>query len=292
MKTFFKKSVAFCLLASLLMSVGCKKNANNQESGSLAPAVKYEVWGADNLVSVVQETTYNADYRKSSAKLEYAMAKGEIEYDQIIVTANEDISAIELKASDLKSGDNVIPASDIQVYLQRYIYCNDETKWEGKMGVKDHLAYNDAYYPDMLMYMDVAKKFSENTVKKGNNQGFTVQIQTKTNTTAGVYSGNFTLIVDGEETAIPVSVTVWDIEMGNSTGKTLFYTHNGTPLFNGEFDSTVEMQRKYYELCLDWNICQIRPSIHYLYLKLKDIGIILILQLIIFQTTKLVAGDK
>ena len=253
------------LSMALVSLSGLTACANNNASGNVQ-ATEYSVWGTDNLTSVIKETTYNAAYEHEAAKLTYAMAKGEQEYDQLIVTASTPISSIELVSADLVCGENKIGKDQIEVFMQKYVYCDDTTKWSSVMGVKDDTAYFNNHYPDMLMDMDVAVNYKENKVAANNNQGFTVRIKTATDTPAGEYKGNFTLKVDGKTEIIPVIVTVWDFALGHATGKMLTY-NQGICFMNGEFDNSIEMQRKYYELCLEYDVNpQFLPGYeHFLY---------------------------
>lgn len=247
-----KRILALSMALASFASFAACDNAEKSDS-SVTPKTEYSVWGTDNLTSVIQETTYNAEYEQETAELTYAMAKGEQEYDQLIVTASTPISSIELVAADLVCGEHKLGTDQIQVFMQKYLYCDDVTKWAGPMGIKDDTAYFNNHYPDMLMNMDVAVEYKENTVMGNNNQGFTVRIKTATDTPAGEYKGNFTLKIDGEMETIPVTVTVWDFALGNATGKMLTY-NQGLAFMNGEFDNSVEMQRTYYELCLEYDV--------------------------------------
>lgn len=181
------------------------------------------------------------------------MAKGEQEYDQLIVTSESEISSVELISENLVCGENQITRDMIQVFMQKYTYCDDVTKWPSKMGIKDDTAHFGCYYPDMLMNMDVAVEYRENSVAANSNQGFTVRVKTAEDTPAGIYTGNFTLKIGDESVSIPVSVTVWDFALGKATGKSLVYNQSAY-FMNGEFDNSVEMQRKYYELCLEYDV--------------------------------------
>ena len=252
MKT--KKIIAISMaLLSLCGFAGCKDQELSSSSLEEISQGEYSIWGTNNLTSVVQETDYNGNYAKDEAKLEFFMAKAEQEYDQLIVTSAGKISEIELISADLVNGSNKITTDMIQVFMQKYTYCDDKTKWPGVMGIKDDTAYFDCYYPDMLMNMDVAVAYKENTVEENKNQGFTVRIKTSADTPAGTYTGNFTLKIDGKTETVPVTVTVWDFALGNATGKSLLY-NQGEFFMNGDFDNSVEIQRTYYELCLEYDL--------------------------------------
>lgn len=233
--------------------VGCKDKADSSLTSESETSTAYSVWGTDNLTSVIQETEHNDEYEKGDAKLEFAMAKAEQEYDQLIVTAEGDISSIELVSAELTNGENKITQDMIQVFMQKYTYCDDKTQWPGVMGIKDDTAYFDSHYPDMLMNMDIAVAYKENTVKANNNQGFTVRIKTKEDTPAGTYTGNFILKIGDKTETIPVSLTVWDFSLGKATGKSLVYNQQEN-FMNGDFDNSVELRRTYYELCLEYDV--------------------------------------
>ena len=64
----------------------------------------------------------------------------------------------------------------------------------------------------MILPMETAVQYKENTVKKGENQGITVEVTTSRETVPGIYSGVFTLKMDGRTKKIPATVEVWDIE--------------------------------------------------------------------------------
>ncbi len=249
-----KKMIAISLaMLSLGTFIGCNDNESSSSSDKGELNGTYTIWGTNNLTSVVQETDYNDEYEKDEAKLEFFMAKAEQEYDQLIVTSSGAISSIELVGAELTNGENKITQDMIQVFMQKYTYCDDKTQWPGVMGIKDDTAYFDSHYPDMLMNMEVAVAYKENTVEANKNQGFTVRIKTKEDTPSGVYTGNFTLKIGDKTENIPVSVTVWDFALGNATGKSLLYNQS-EHFMNGDFDNSVELQRTYYELCLEYDV--------------------------------------
>lgn len=250
-----KKIIALlcALTISSTFAVSCAQKIASGATDGGTTALSYDVWGTDNLTTVVQNPDYNNEYNVQKVGLTYEMAKGESENDQIIITAKSNIKSFSLTTSDLKCGDNVLSKDNIEVFVQRYIYCDDVSKWAGYKNLKDDKARYYEYNPDMLMYQDVCIREKENTVSAGNNQGITVVVKTDENTVAGKYEGNFVLTVEGEETLVPVTVTVWNFTMGKATGRTLFYPQQ-LAFINGEFDNTDDMFRTYYEIGLDYDI--------------------------------------
>ena len=121
------------------------------------------------------------------------------------------------------------------------------------------------YLPDMLLPMETAVEYKENTVKKGENQGITVEITTTSDTVPGIYNGMFTLKMDGKTKKIPATVEVWDIEYeGRRTFQSCFLIYRSY-LAQGEYGATDEMMDNYVQVLLDYKI---NPD----YVQRSDLG--------------------
>lgn len=210
-----KKRISSLLLMGLMVfSVGCGSNSNAGESSSTPPVIptedNYEVWSTYNTMRVVQDPALNGNYEKLPAKLWAEMAKNELESAQLFITTDEytSIEYFELIASDLKNeNDDVFPADQIDVYVQHYV---DITEHSYKTDLEE---YPLGFMPDGLIPMDLSNKYGENKVAEDCNQGITVDFMATKSTPAGTYTGEFTLIVNDEETIIPVELTVWDFAL-------------------------------------------------------------------------------
>lgn len=235
-----KKPIIFTLLAALALS--CFSSC-----GDATENAEVEVWSTYNTVKVLQS---GGEYEKQNARLNISMARGETEGAQIILTPDRDVKSFELKKADLKNADgDVLPADSAELYVQKYIHVDDKTYNQDNQDYPE-----DCDVPDMLLYMETAKAFGENTIEAGKNQGITVEYTTTSETKPGTYTGVYTLIVDGTERNIPVSVTVWDIDVTKSYGKTCFY-HDNNVLMQGEMDGSLETYRTYYETMLEYKTC-------------------------------------
>ena len=245
-----KKIIAAVLAAMTLGACACGKGDSSDTGKN-----KTEIWSVNAAKHVLQDSAYDErmNYDKSVGELRVSLAKSEAEDAQIIFTPQRDVKSFELITSPLKCGEATIPADDISVYVQRYIYCYEEVEWIGYYGIRDNINPYETYYPDMLMDMETCKKYGENTVKAGNNQGISVTFTTHEDTAAGTYTGEFDLKIDNETFKIPVSVTVWNFSLAKVNGRTLFYPQD-TTFINNEFDNTTDMYRKYYETCLSYKI--------------------------------------
>ena len=201
-----------------------------------------QVWSAPSTVKIEQnDTTYSP---KGAATLEFQAVRDEFENTQLIITAEEDITHFELKASDLVNGSNILSAENVEIYVEKYIPYDDHNG-KGMM-------------PDALIPMSAAVSYGENTIKKSNNGALWVTIYVPKNTQAGTYSGKFLLVMDGADgrgkVDIPVSVTVYDYTLPQErNAKTLFswrYDYTAT----GELNGSIEMMEYYYEFYQKYGI--------------------------------------
>lgn len=231
--SFFGAVIAICSI----YFTGC----TNKAGGNVG---NVEVWHTYNTVKVMRD---KHDYEKSTGLLTVEMAKNETEGAQLVITADCDVKYFDVEVGSLNCGDSVIPSSDIKVYVQKYI----------NIVVKTNNSNNADYpvgcTPDCLLPINIVKSYGENTIKKGCNQGITIEITSDKNTPAGEYGGDVKVTVDDEKYVVPIKVTVWDIEI-ESNSQSVFLAYPKDYLF-GEMDSTLEMQEKYFETMLDYKLC-------------------------------------
>ena len=266
MKGYFKK-VTSSLLAVLTMVsiVGCDDKSSPQGNGSDEPPTSdetvaaTEIWSTYSTVKVPQNRNLDV-YEKQDAEIYLSMMKDETEGTQLVITAGQDISSYELVEAELSDGKgNTISTDQIDVYHQKYVHID-------KMFNINNTVYRGGdYLPDMLLPMETAVEYKENTVKKGENQGITVEITTNSDTVPGIYSGVFTLKMDGKTKKIPATVEVWDIEYkGRRTFQSCFLIYRSY-LAQGEYEATEEMMDSYVQFLLDYKI---NPD----YVQRSDLG--------------------
>ncbi len=254
MKGYFKK-IASLLLALLTVAslVGCDDN-NSLQSGDSSPSAseepiaKTEVWSTYSTAKVPQNRNVSI-YEKGNAEIYISMMKNETEGTQLIISAGQDISSYELIETELSDGKgNTISAEQIDVYHQKYMRIDD-------MYNINNTAYRGGdRLPDMILPMETAVEYKENTVKKGENQGITVEVTTNRETVPGIYSGVFTLKMDGSTKKIPATVEVWDIEYeGKRSFQSCFLIYR-TYLAQGEYGATDELMDAYMQKLLEYKI--------------------------------------
>lgn len=235
-KTFAALALV-CICA--IGTVGCGEKETTAKT-------ELSVWSTYNTEKVIQQSKRNDTYEKMPAEISVQMMQGEYEGAQLIITANKDMTYT-LTAGELKSENgDVIPAENVAIYHQKYMTIKSNYNGNPDFSAGDAI-------PDMLLPMDTAVKYEENTIAEGNNQGITVEINSE-GVNPGVYTGTFTLELDGEKTEIPATVEVWDIAYDERrTFQSSFLIYR-SQLLAGEYDSSDEMINSYIDVLMDYKV--------------------------------------
>ncbi len=244
-KRLLKKiTLAFCLLL-MCSTVITPFLSCGKKSG------KVDIWSTYNTLKVMQNY---GEYPHFEAKIDISLAKGETEGAQIVITPKKDVKSYSMEIQELTDGKgNSIKKEQIEVYKLAYIHVTSKT--EGN--------YNEKYpvgdFPDMMLPLDKAIEYKENSIEKGKNQSIVVEVTTTSQTVAGVYTGTFKLNVDGKITDIPVTVEVWDMDISKAYGQTLYNIELYSLKF-GELEMSSDIYITYYETMLN----EYRLSAYYL----------------------------
>lgn len=245
-----------CLIATLLMGcfvlTACENNGSTPNTNE---PTEFSLWSKESTANVMQDVAYGEDF-KGEAEYKVSGGRGEYEAAQLILTApsNADISSYNIEVSDLKCGDAVIDKSYIDVYNEKYIQV---------VSSPSELSTGTGWYADALLPFDVAVEYGENTIEAGKNQGIYIETFIPRAAEAGVYTGEFTLTVDGKDYAVPASVTVYDFDVSQESHLQTDWI-NGLRAF-GELDSTAEMTQTYFEA-----IASFRASTHGMNIGVSD----------------------
>lgn len=239
MQTFMKRVavLAMCLVM-LLQFAACDAN-DLVENATVDQLVS--LWSLPSTVKPDKEGTHDL---AGAAELTYYTVKNEYESHQLLLTAKDEISAYFLEASDLTSPEgNVLSKDNFTVYMERFLQVTDKATEYG--------SYNR---PDALIPLDAALEHGELTIVNGENGALWVTVYVPADTPAGTYTGNFKLAVENAVTDIPVTVTVNDYTLPEtSSGKTLF-SWRYDRVAAGELDGSIEMMKTYYEFFQDYRI--------------------------------------
>ena len=152
--------------------------------------------------------------------LTFESARGEVESAQLILTPEFDVTDFALTMGSLKNEKgNIIPAWAFEVYVQHYVtvsgskngenYNSSLDMYHPATGVKGTL---DGIYPDALIPQETAITAGENKISAGKNGGLWVNLNVA-GAAPGTYTGSATLTVNSTDMQIPVSVTVFDVEL-------------------------------------------------------------------------------
>lgn len=241
MRKVLHRIVAVCVVGALVLgSVGCgSREKVSQEVG-------FSIWTTYNTRKVIQQSGRNDSYEKLPAELSVQMMQGEKEGTQLIITADRNMTYT-LTAAELKNEDGEsFPVENIEIFQQKYIQISNIYNGNPNFSAGDSI-------PDMLLPMQTAIDYEENTIEKGNNQGITVEFNS-VGIAPGVYTGEFTLDIDGEETLIPANVEVWDIEYtGRRSFQSSFLIY-ANEMLQGEYDTKDETIQAYADKLLDYKI--------------------------------------
>ena len=253
-KKILKKGVALTCAFVLSMGVtACSLMGNNSSEPPLKEG--YDIWTTYNTTKVLRDVELSGDYVRMDKGIHVKMAKGEGEMGSLYVTTyDKGVDKFDLVPQNLtnESGD-VISVEQMEVMAQRYI----------EISVKSRGNYLEefplgSFAPDAIVDMELYKKAKENKIAPNSNQGITVDFKTTADTPAGVYTGEFQLVLDEEIIDIPVSVTVWDytIPEDSTTASCMLIYEN--QIVQGELTSVQSevdaWYRVYYEQALEYKM--------------------------------------
>lgn len=236
-------SLSLCLLMLLSFSFfGCN-NLGEKESFKKSKLTKYiedneiaTIWGAPNTVSIMKDLDvktqcdfWGEEWLDSADKIHVEGLKGDVEATQIMITAKSKIKSFDLKADDLVAQDgSKIEKTNIEVLAERYIETINPSSQSNTASMFT------GWFPDALVPINSYKMRRENVVEADENQGIWVNISIPTDSKAGLYTGEFTLMLDSNSYKIPVSVYVYDVAMSSITHAKTAYGIDFKYISNGE----------------------------------------------------------
>ena len=235
-----KKILALCLLSGLLIFNTACKEVQNTESGLSA-----EIWTAGGTEKFLRDYEYTERYENKV--LQISACANEYEGAQIMLSGDVG-TEYTVELSDLTDASgNTLSKEAFALYNQKYIEVN---KIKNK---NDYSAPALGYYPDAILPMETAIEYGENKLT-GLNQGIWVSLKVPKEQKAGIYTGNFTVVVAGERKAVPVSVQIYDYTLTDETHVKNSFGVYADEIAWGEMDATVEMYEAYYEFFLNHRV--------------------------------------
>ena len=228
--------------ATVFSTVAC----DNLET--IVPTAKsVDVWAKEGHVKVFADKDYDESFRQDLA-VDIGVCKNEYEAAQIILTANDgNVRAYDIEITDLKNSDgDVFSKENIKVYNQKYINVDSIAYEKPSLGT--------GWYPDALLPFETAVKYGENKVEQGNNQGIYIEAYIPEETEAGVYTGNFTLTVDGKKHNVPAKVTVYDYKVSEYNHLASLFSLHAERSAVGEMGWTEELNKAYRDTFMEFRV--------------------------------------
>lgn len=237
-----KKTLAILLCLTMVFSAAaCSPKTPDDEKGAV------DIWGAPATEKILADKPGEYQSVRTEAAVNLTMAKNEYESSQIIMTPDYDVKSYDVTAGALthSNGTDTIPAGNVEVFVEKYL----------SLGVVYDTAGGavPGKYPDALLPFAAAKSRGENTIAKNTNQGLYITVKTAENQAAGEYNGTITLNIDGNETKVPVSVTVADLTVSEENHlKSIFLS---VRLYEcGELDGSQDIMDKYTQRLIDYRL--------------------------------------
>lgn len=238
-----KSKYSICLLLSAALCVGmfygCSHggatssdgdSGGGETSGQQALVGKYStVWTQPSTTKIMRT---EAVPENAVCDLKISAAGGEAESAQIIITPHEvEIESYSVAASELSCGDQILPASCVEIYVQQYIETTTKT----------NRLYPTGWYPDALVPYEYAKRAGElhfNPDSGTDNQGIWVTVNVPRGQAAGIYEGKLELTVEEEHFSVPFSVNVYAFDLPEAThAKTAFAIWENTQMIESGYDN-------------------------------------------------------
>lgn len=200
------------------------------------------IWQSPNTEKFLRDKFYE----KTEAK-EFCVKlfQNETEGVQFHLTPAVDVNEFTVCVSDLKNGEFVIPKTDLEVSVVKYIELT-----RSSAGTVSELGW----YPDALLPMSVSAKYGENKILANKNQGVWITVKTRENTKAGEYKGIVKITVDGETYEYPLIVTVWDFALPVANHTKQYFIISKKEMLRGEGEKSLELIERYFNKALDYRI--------------------------------------
>lgn len=137
--------------------------------------------------------------------------RGETESSQLMMTPQENIMVFTVEASDLTNSTtagSVLKKENIEIFVEKYttaVISSNANPVTAPM--------YPGRYPDALVPIDRTAIKRENTIVAGENQGIWFNVNIPADTAPGVYTGKVTVTLDDEVRDVPMSLTVYNLDM-------------------------------------------------------------------------------
>lgn len=232
----------FLKIACVVMAIGL--TATGCDCAGCQPKSSYEIWGAPATEKILQDY-HEYSSIKTKAQINIDSAKGEYELAQIVMTASGNINSYDVTLSDLttEDGSKIYAKENITVYNAKYVDIVVPWSYNALAGS----------YPDAMLEFSKAKEYGENKIASGDNQSVYFSFNVPLSQAQGIYTGKFTITVNGKVEEIPVTLKVRNVEVSEKVNVRSFFI-NTWSYYLGEYESTQAMLDKYTNALFDYRL--------------------------------------
>lgn len=205
------------------------------------------LWSAPFTEKIKREDEYDiSEYGGASVNVDAARA--ECEAVQLVITANQKVE-YRVKVSDLSLvGDSGVKFSAENVDVYSALYTNVSGLYNGKTR---HMT--TGWYPDAMLPYSAAVEYGENQISEKENQSVYFDFNIPWDQTAGVYTGQFTLTVGGQEYKVPVTLQVRDLTVETDLSTKSAFLDDWTH-YLGEYEGSQRMQDLYHQALMNYRL--------------------------------------
>lgn len=165
---------------------------------------------------------------------------------QILICAKTDLSYT-VKIGSVKDERNGAFGEKVTPFAVRYITV--DRNWHG-----NGAPLGD--YPDLLLPMDVAERYGENTVKSGATGAVWLDVAVGRKCKPGVYKGFIEVATNGEKAEVDFAVEVLSAEIGDDVTVKTVFTTNARHMEHNEGERTQKMFDAYRKMLWEHRLCQ------------------------------------
>lgn len=203
------------------------------------------LWTENAQAKILKNREYTG---KSEQTLRIAAAKNEYRGAQIQVFALQNIRRFDVRAGDLTNGSEKIDKSEISVFVEKHTKIVRKSNSIGEFLPGDEI-------PDALIPLAAVRKKGEDKIRKGENQGFYLDIRVREEVKAGIYRGFAEVVLNGAAVNLPIELTVYDFAVPSITPVMNYWgMFDRTESMLNELDTSDEMAQAYFETMLQYRI--------------------------------------
>lgn len=254
MKRNAKSIMTLVLALVMVLSVfaACDGSTDTTDPGAeSASNEKVKLWYAYNTDNFMQDLEYEDEMEDRDYTLRLHGIREDVESIQLMITPSVNVVSYDFTIGDLTSEEGAtFSAENFEIFAEWYVEVNESYNMDAYYG----------YYPDALVPMENFKILHHNSIDAGENQGIWINANIPADQTAGFYTGNAVLTVDGTEYNVPVELTVYNAVMPEENHQPSSFAIWYDYIVYGEGDYSAELADEYFWFLVDKRVMPLDPD--------------------------------